>query len=229
MIVLGVLGTDTTARMAMHLVRHSIELASPTIQPGETRAVFVSQHPSVSMLDGKEVVSVEGFLAVEADIKYFNPAIANSSLRQRAAEQMLSADITPLNLADETTLLLPDTHLEPGWILPFYNTVNSNVRIGQYFQAGASTTVSHHNDIGDYVTFGHRVACSGNAIIEDHVTICTGAMVMQGKPDTPTRIGQGAVIHANAVVLGGVEAGAHMVGNPAKPVDPIPLFEGETW
>jgi acetyltransferase-like isoleucine patch superfamily enzyme len=229
MIVLGILGTGIAARTAMHTATHSLQLAHPGTDDEGFQVVFVSQKPGTSTLGGHDIMSAAEFCALEAETKYFNPAIADSRHRNQAATLMLHQGVSPLSLSDPSTLILPDVTMEPGWLLPYLNTLNSNVRIGKYFHAGVSTTVSHHNEIGDYVTFGHRVACSGNAIIEDHVTICTGAMVMQGKPDKPTRIGEGAVIHANAIIIGDVVPGAHMAGNPAKPVDPIQLFGGEPW
>ena len=50
------------------------------------------------------------------------------------------------------------------------------------------------------------------ATIEDHVSIGTGAKVIGG-----VRIGAGAQIGANAVVVDDVPAGATVVGAPARP------------
>lgn len=53
--------------------------------------------------------------------------------------------------------------------------------------------------------------------IEDDVWIGIGAIILKG-----VRIGQGARIHAAAVVTRDVAAGTSVVGNPARPVPPEP-------
>ncbi|MFA5455701.1 MAG: hypothetical protein WC272_10325 [Sulfurimonas sp.] len=51
--------------------------------------------------------------------------------------------------------------------------------------------------------------------IEDHVYIGTGAIIHQGKPNKPLKIGKGAVIAAGTVVTKSVPDGMTVFGNPA--------------
>ena len=51
------------------------------------------------------------------------------------------------------------------------------------------------------------------------VNIAPHAVIGNGTPDRPLRIGDGAIIGVGAVVTRDVPAGARMIGNPAMPVE----------
>lgn len=67
--------------------------------------------------------------------------------------------------------------------------------------------------IGPFVTVGLRAGDVVGPTIEPEVTIGTGAKLIG-----PLRVGRGAQIGANAVVVDDVPAGATVVGVPARPV-----------
>lgn len=67
--------------------------------------------------------------------------------------------------------------------------------------------------IGPFVTVGLRAGNFTGPVIEDGVHIGTGAKVIG-----PIRVGTGAQIGANAVVVDDVAPGATVVGAPARPV-----------
>lgn len=75
--------------------------------------------------------------------------------------------------------------------------------------------VGNRVNIGPKVTIGGRAGLPGAPVIEDDVLIGSGAQVLG-----PIRIGRGAQIGANAVVLKDVPPGATAVGVPARIVRP---------
>src|SRR5690606_10466985 len=77
--------------------------------------------------------------------------------------------------------------------------VTGSARIGKQFQCNIYSYVAHDCVIGDYVTFAPRVSCNGNVHIEDFAYIGTGAVIKQGTPDKPLRIGRGATVGMGAV------------------------------
>jgi serine O-acetyltransferase len=67
--------------------------------------------------------------------------------------------------------------------------------------------------IGPFVTIGLRAGELRGPVLEDGVSIGTGAKVIG-----PVRVGAGARVGANAVVVGDVAAGATVAGAPARPL-----------
>lgn len=94
---------------------------------------------------------------------------------------------------------------------------------GTYFSHRGIAVVLHPNAvvgkrcvIGTCVTIGGRgKKMAGAPMIGDDVYISTGAKILG-----PVRIGNGATIGANAVVLNDVPAGATAVGVPARILQP---------
>ena len=83
--------------------------------------------------------------------------------------------------------------------------------------SGLGTVIHPRAVIGDHVEIGPGVVIGGRSehwevpVIEDHVQIGVGAKILG-----PLRVGRGAVIGANAVVLDDVPPGAVVVGIPAR-------------
>lgn len=104
----------------------------------------------------------------------------------------------------------------PGAILCGFTQFTSDITIGTGFHANIYSYVAHDCRIGDYVTFTPVVKCNGNVEIGDHAYIGTGAILKQGVPGQPLRVGAGAVVGMGAVVTKDVAPGETVVGNPAR-------------
>jgi serine O-acetyltransferase len=98
--------------------------------------------------------------------------------------------------------------------LPHQTRVGRGVKL---YHSGLGTVIHPRAVIGDNVGIAQGVVIGGRShfkdvpIIEDDVLIGAGAKVLG-----PVRVGRGAVIGANAVVLQDVPAGAAVGGIPAK-------------
>ncbi len=111
--------------------------------------------------------------------------------------------------------------------------IHPRARIGANFfiDHGAGVVVGETAEIGDNVTIYQGVTLGGTGLepgkrhptVEDNVTVGSGAKLLG-----PIRIGHGAKIGANSVVIHDVPPNSTVVGNPGHPVriDGEKLAEG---
>ncbi|MGB3423183.1 MAG: acetyltransferase [Castellaniella sp.] len=183
------------------------------------RLVFIDDGVPAGDLNSHRVMGWHEFLAEPASERYVVLAIANSIVREKLAELLLDHDVRPWAISAENVVQMDDVVLGDGAVLCPFVTLTSNIRIGRHFHANIYSYVAHDCEIGDFVTFAPGVKCNGNVVIEDHAYIGTGAILRQGKPGQPLRIGRGAVVGMGAVVTKDVPPGVTVVGNPARPME----------
>lgn len=186
------------------------------------RAQYGDEHTTLIYIDdgcanGETVISFDEFLQRPADERSVAIAIANSAVRQTLADRCRNEGVLPLEVHASNVQILDDVELGEGAILCGFSHLTSSIRIGRQFHANIYSYVAHDCVIGDFVTFAPGVKCNGNVHIEDHAYIGTGAVLKQGTPDKPLRIGRGATVGMGAVVTKDVPAGETWVGNPARP------------
>ena len=145
--------------------------------------------------------------------------VADAARRRRIDAEMRATGRSFVSIVAPTCVFRGPSQIGEGAILCDHVVITANVVIGRHFHANLFSYVAHDCVIGDFVTLAPRVCVNGNTVIEDDVYVGTGAVLKQGTPDRPLRIGRGAVIGMGAVVTKDVPAGAVVVGNPARPLD----------
>jgi sugar O-acyltransferase (sialic acid O-acetyltransferase NeuD family) len=205
MTIIGVYGASGFGREVMPLVR---------IQYPNCEYIFIDDGD----MNGPSVVSFDAFRAMSNERKQVVVAIADANLRQRLADKCAENGMEMINVIAPNSLMFDRVDIGEGSILCGFTHLTSNIRIGRSFHANIYSYVGHDCVIGDFVTFAPAVKCNGNVHIEDHAYIGTGAILRQGRPGQPLRIGRGAVVGMGAVVTKDVEPGTTVIGNPARPM-----------
>ena len=192
------------------------EVASFVRTLGET--VFISDDEAEI---GREVngLPIIGFDALKERGWPVCIAVADAAVRRRLADRCRAAGVPDGEALAPTSIRGDGAVFAGGSIMSDFTITTADVKIGRHFHANIYSYVAHDCVIGDFVTLAPRVCINGNTIVEDDVYIGTGAILRQGAPDKPLRIGKGAIIGMGAVVTKDVAPGATVVGNPARPME----------
>jgi sugar O-acyltransferase (sialic acid O-acetyltransferase NeuD family) len=168
--------------------------------------------------NGRDILTFDQF-ARRPEERVATIAIANSAVRELLVKRCQEAGIGFVDVRASNSMIFDDVQIGEGALLCAFTHITSTIRIGRHFHANYYSYVAHDCVIGDFVTFAPGAKCNGNVHIEDHAYIGSGAILRQGTPDKPMRIGRGAIIGMGAVVTKDVPAGVTVVGNPARPLE----------
>ena len=194
------------------------EVLSVQHGPQEYELVFIDDADQMSTLNGRRVLTYDEFVNNEASSRAAAIAIADTETRSQVAGRCFDDGVASFAITASSVVIMDDVQIDEGAILSPFVTLTSNIRIGRHFHANIYSYVAHDCVIGDFVTFAPGVKCNGNVVVEDYAYVGTGAVLRQGKPGSPLRIGRGATVGMGAVVTHDVPAGITVVGNPAVPM-----------
>lgn len=144
-------------------------------------------------------------------------AVGDPALRRRIVERDGAGRRFATVVAD-TARRRGRSEIGEGAVLCDGVVITDAVRIGRHFVANPHVTVMHDCTIGDFVTLAPGARVNGNVEIGDGAYVGANAVIKQGAPGAPRRIGAGAVIGMGAVVTRDVAPGETVVGNPARPL-----------
>lgn len=213
----AIFGAGGFGREVMPVAHTMLNYAKSSINCTQNHElIFVVENlEKKTIINGYRNISEEDFLACKTDKRYFNIAIADYKTRERIADKMINAGISPFSIVDSSSIMLDGNTLGEGAILCPFTTITSNAKIGRFFHANIYSYVAHDCVIGNFVTFAPSVHCNGRVIIDDYAYIGTGAMIKQGTDKKPIIIGKGAVVGMGAVVTKTVKPFTTVIGNPA--------------
>lgn len=165
--------------------------------------------------NGIHVISFDELQSKQSD-RLVVVAVGSSTVRRAIVAKCEAAGLKFASVSAPSARFLDEVSLGDGAIFCDFSMVTSNVRIGRHFHANIYSYVAHDCVVGDFVTLAPKACVNGNVILEDDVYVGTGAVIKQGTPEKPLRIGKGAIVGMGAVVTKDVQPGAVVVGNPAR-------------
>ena len=217
MSIYGIYGSSGFGREVLPLLKMNLN-KNPT---NSYEIYFIDdsiKNSDITLTNNTQTINYETFLNLDSKDKHVTIAIADYKIREQLTKKCENDKIILNSLFADNALILDEVEIGEGSIICPFSMITSNVKIGKGFQNNIYSYVAHDCIIGDFVTFAPSVKCNGNIIIEDYAYIGTGAILRQGTPDKPLRIGKGAVVGAGAIVLKDVPENTVVIGSPAKPL-----------
>jgi len=157
----------------------------------------------------------------EAHIDSYGPtpialAIGKPRTRRALAERVLEAGCTTPSLVHESVMTGPRVEYNDGVMLCAGTILTVDITLEHHILINLDCTIGHDVRIGAFTTLSPGVHVSGNVHIGSDVFIGTGVNIINGLPEKPLVIGDGAVIAAGACVTSDVPAQTLVAGVPAK-------------
>ncbi|WP_374275028.1 acetyltransferase [Brevundimonas sp.] len=208
---LGLFGAGGHAR---EMVESALRVAEQTPGLAPDRVVLVDRAGS-GPVSGVAVLSEQEF-ASRPGRRLFVTAVGDGRLRRKLDAAARATGAEPVSVIDPSARVSPDAGVRAGALISPFALISAGAVVGEGFQANYYAHVSHDCRIGDWVTLGPKAGVNGHVEIGDNVTIGAGAIIRNGGPDRPLRIGRDAVIGMGAVVIADVPEGATVMGNPAR-------------
>jgi sugar O-acyltransferase (sialic acid O-acetyltransferase NeuD family) len=204
-----VVGAGAQARYVVETVRHLRDRqVMGLIDTFENRDVWGR------VIDGVRVLGGAGELAGIAPAEDLDVvlAIADAAKKEGLATDLASRGHRFVSVVHPAAILASDVVIGAGSIVNAGAIVERGTRLGAHVVVHAGCVIEHDNVVEDFVNLGPGVVTAGRVRIEHGATVFTGARLIPG-----TVIGRRAIVGAGAVVIDAVEAGATVVGVPARP------------
>ena len=134
-------------------------------------------------------------------------AVAHPATRRKMVAKVEARGLRFASVFPPSCIRRGPSDIGEGAMFHDYTMVTANARIGRHCLVNLYSYIAHDCIVGDFVTLSPRVCINGNVIVEDEVFFGTGAIIANGTPHKPLRIGKGAFIGMGALVTKDVPAG----------------------
>lgn len=160
----------------------------------------------VRLVDSARTTPGAGYVAAVGDV----------DLRASFADICEATGLRPISLIHPSVSAYPLITLGEGSVVCAGSVLTTNIRIARHVHINIGCMISHDVRIGDFSTLSPGCRVSGNVHIGTRVFLGAGAVIINGAPDKPLLIGDGAVVAAGACVIRDVAPHSMVAGVPAQ-------------
>jgi sugar O-acyltransferase (sialic acid O-acetyltransferase NeuD family) len=143
-------------------------------------------------------------------------AVGSPQARRKLARKCEEAGFSFATLVHPSVVKSGTVELGRGSIVCCGSILTVDVTIGAHVHINIDCTISHDVRIDEFATLAPGVHVSGNVHIGRSANIGTGTSIINGTPEHPLSIGEGAVIGAGACVTRSAEPNCLYAGVPAE-------------
>jgi sugar O-acyltransferase (sialic acid O-acetyltransferase NeuD family) len=186
-----------------------------TVAPQWTVTGFVDDDPALHgrIVDGVPVLGPTDLVAEHQDAAVVLTIASSRNLGTR--KKIVRRLGLPLEryatIVHPAASVAPGTEVGAGSVFLAGSVVTAPQAVGAHVVAMPHTTITHDDQISDYVMFASGVLLSGTVTVGESAYLGSGSMVREG-----LTIGAGAFLGMGAVVLQDVPPAELWVGNPAR-------------
>jgi sugar O-acyltransferase (sialic acid O-acetyltransferase NeuD family) len=196
---------------------HARELCFQLREQGIRVDAFVDDLNPNCIVRSVAVLSFEAALDRFPD-SLWHVAIGDIAVRTRILSRVTEAKLTVGGFTSKNVLVAPSAKIAPTAQIFSGCVVSDGCYIGDHVIINFNCSVSHDVKIENETILSPRVTIAGNVSIGRRVFMGVGAVVMNGGPLEPIRVGDNAIIGAGACVIGDVASSTTVVGVPARKI-----------
>jgi acetyltransferase EpsM len=192
--------------------------ARPDLDPVAFFTADASESPLGADVDLPVLTSLDMLRSIQVATVVL--AIGDNRLRCAVNAELHEACIPTISVIHPTAFIGPGVVVGSGAIIAPGSVLTRDVSIGAHAIVNYRAAIGHDSVVEDFAFVGPGVVLAGDVRIGRSAMLGAGAIVLPG-----VAIGPSAVIGAGAVAVRDVLEGTTVVGNPARPVQPVRAAE----